>query len=39
MEKLWDKSKEEIHELDDLGEGDIPGVLGFTRHDTLYQGM
>ena len=36
MSRLWAKSGEELKEFD-LASTEMPGVLGFTRHDTLYE--
>lgn len=37
MEKLWRSNGEKMTNFDDIETDDIPGILGFSRHDTLYQ--
>ena len=36
MLRLWSKSGEELHKFGEASTS-LPGVLGFTRHDTLYE--
>ena len=36
MSRLWGKAGEELKEFD-CASTELPGVLGFTRHDTLYE--
>ena len=36
MERLWVRAGEELRVVEDTG-GELVKVLGYTRHDTLYE--